>query len=388
MIVGVCKETFPGERRVAMVPSIMHSLITKGIEVLAETGAGIAAGFTDEEYAARGAIIAQSREDVFQRADVILQVRGLGANTQAGERDLSLLSAPKTVIAMMDPLWNPKAAQHLASTGATAFALELMPRITRAQSMDVLSSMSTITGYKAVLIASECLPRMFPMIMTAAGTIAAAHVFVIGAGVAGLQAIATARRMGAIVSGYDVRPAVKEQVQSLGAKFVEVPLETGEAEGSGGYARAMDEGFYVKQRELLARVVAENDVVITTALVPGKSAPVLISAEMVRAMRPGSVVVDLAAEYGGNCELTVAGETIVENNVTVIGPVNLASTVPYHASQMFAKNIATFLLHLVKDGQIHVDADDEITQQTLIARGGEVLHPRLRDLLAKEGESA
>jgi len=381
MIVAVCKETFPGERRVAMAPSVVPSLVKKKIDVLVEAGAGVPAGFTDEEFAQRGATIAPSRAEALAKADVVLQVRGLGANPEAGQADLAQLRPSQVIIGMMDPLWNPSAAQELAQTGVTAFAMELMPRITRAQSMDVLSSMATVTGYKAVLLAAERLPRLFPMMMTAAGTLSPAHVFVIGAGVAGLQAIATARRLGAVVFGYDVRPVVKEQVESLGAKFVEMELEAGDTEARGGYARAMGEEFYRKQRELLTRVVAENEVVITTALVPGARAPVLISAEMVRGMRPGSVVVDLAADYGGNCELTRPGETVVENEVAVIGPSNLASSVPYHASQMYARNLATFLLHLVKDGSIALDADDEITQQTLICREGEVKHSRLRELL-------
>jgi NAD(P) transhydrogenase subunit alpha len=257
-----------------------------------------------------------------------------------------------------------------------------MPRITRAQSMDALSSMANIAGYKAVLTAAENLPRMFPMMMTAAGTITPARVFIIGAGVAGLQAIATAKRLGAVVRAYDIRPAVKEQVESLGGKFVQMELETGDAEDKGGYAKAMDEEFYNKQRELMAKVVAESDAVITTAAVPGKKAPILITGDMVKKMPLGSVVIDLAAERGGNCELTKPGQIITEGGVKVIGPLNMPSDVAYHASQMYAKNISTFLLHLIKDGQLNIDLDDEITRETLLTRGGNIVHPRVQELLA------
>ena len=287
----------------------------------------------------------------------------------------------QVVIGMADPLGSPEIARELSSRGVIAFALELIPRITRAQSMDVLSSMATIAGYKAVLLAANTLPRMFPLLTTAAGTITPAHVFIVGVGVAGLQAIATARKLGAVVEAYDVRPAVKEQVQSVGAKFVELPLETAQAEDKGGYAKAQDESFYQRQREMMARVIAANDVVITTAVVPGKKAPVLVTAEMVRGMAPGSVIVDLAAERGGNCELTRADQVVVENGVTILGPTNLPSTVPYHASQMYAKNITTFLLHLVKDGAVKADTTDEITRETLITRDGEVVNPKVRQAL-------
>jgi H+-translocating NAD(P) transhydrogenase subunit alpha len=287
----------------------------------------------------------------------------------------------QTVIGSFDPLSSPQAVKEVAATGVNALSMELMPRITRAQSMDALSSMATIAGYKAVLLAASELPRIFPMLMTAAGTLKPARVFVIGVGVAGLQAIATARRLGGVVQAYDVRSAVKDQVQSVGAKFVELPLEAGEAEDKGGYAKALDESFYERQREMMARVVADSDVVITTAAVPGKKAPVLVTGEMVAGMTSGSVVVDLAAERGGNCELTKPGETVVEHGVTIMGPTNLPSTVPYHASQMYARNITTFLLHLYKDGSLRLDGDDEILRETLIARGREVAHPRVRELL-------
>ncbi len=282
---------------------------------------------------------------------------------------------------MAEALSNPQSVQELAAQGVTAFALELMPRITRAQSMDILSSMGTVAGYKAVLLAANTLPKMFPMLMTAAGTVTPAKVLIIGAGVAGLQAISVARRLGASVQAYDIRSAVKEQILSLGAKFVELLLETGDAEDKGGYAKAQDEAFYKKQRELLGQVIATSDVVISTATVPGKKAPILITAEMVAGMAPGSVIVDLAAERGGNCELTKPGETIVAHGVTIHGPENLPSTVPYHASQMYAKNVATFLLHLVKKGEVTLDMTDEITKDTMMTQNGEVVQPRIREAL-------
>ena len=371
MQIGVPAERFPGERRVALVPASIAALKKAGFDVLIENGAGAQAGFPDAAYQDKGASIAASRADVFA-AEVVLQVR-------AG--DFSSMRAGQVVVGMADPLGSADTVRAIAERGVTAFALELIPRITRAQSMDVLSSMATIGGYKAVLLAAVTLPRMFPLLTTAAGTITPAHVFIVGVGVAGLQAIATARKLGAVVEAYDVRPAVKEQVQSVGAKFVELPLETAQAEDKGGYAKAQDESFYQRQREMMARVVASNDVVITTAVVPGKKAPVLVTAEMVRGMAPGSVIVDLAAERGGNCELTRPDEVVVERGVTILGPTNLPSTVPYHASQMYAKNITTFLLHLVKDGAVKIDLSDEITRDTLFAQGGEVVNPRVRTAL-------
>ncbi len=381
MKIGVVKETFSGENRVALVPAVLPSLIKSGFEILIQAGSGGLAGYPDSEYEAKGAKIAPGREEVFQSADIIAYVRGYGANKEAGKADLELLRDGQIIIGMMDPLDEPGAARELADTKVTAFALELMPRITRAQGMDVLSSMATIAGYKAVLIAAGVLPKMFPMLMTAAGTISPAKVFIIGAGVAGLQAIATAKRLGAIVKAYDVRPAVKEQVQSLGASFVEMPLETGESEDKGGYAKAMDEEFYRKQRELMTKVLAECDVVISTAAIPGKKAPILITADMVKAMTPRSVIIDLAAERGGNCELTKPGETIVEHGVTIIGPLNIPTTVPYHASQMYSKNIANFLSHLMKKGELNLDLSDQIIRESMITQGGKITNPRLQELL-------
>ena len=381
MIVGVPKETYPGERRVALVPAVIATMVKAKLEVLIEKGAGVEAGFLDDSYGEQGAKVVGERRDLFSWADVIVQVRGLGANPEAGSSDLDLMRPGQVIIGLLDPLGNPEAARELSAEEVTAFALELVPRISRAQSMDVLSSMATIAGYKAVLLAASSLPKMYPMMMTAAGTITPAKVFVVGAGVAGLQAIATARRLGAVVQAYDVRPAVKDQVQSLGAKFIELELETETAEGAGGYAKAMDEDFYRRQRELMTKVLAESDVVITTAAVPGKKSPVLVTKEMVGAMRHGSVIVDLAAEGGGNCELTKPGEEVISDGVTILGPLNLPSTIPYHASQMYARNLTSFLQNLVKDGEVNLSLEDQIVKESLLTHQGEVTNARVRDLL-------
>lgn len=381
MKIGVIKETYPGEQRVALVPSVLPSLTKGGMEVVVESKAGEASGYPDAAYTEKGATIAESRDQVFEMSDFVLQVRLLGANPDEGKADVQKFRKGQMLVGMAEALSNPQSVQDLATQGVTAFALELMPRITRAQSMDILSSMGTVAGYKAVLMAANTLPKMFPMLMTAAGTVTPAKVLIIGAGVAGLQAISVARRLGASVEAYDIRPAVKEQILSLGAKFVELPLETGDAEDKGGYAKAQDEAFYQKQRELLGKVIASSDVVISTAAVPGKKAPVLITKEMVAGMAPGSVIVDLAAERGGNCELTKPGETIVAHGVMIQGPENLSSTIPYHASQMYAKNVATFLLHLVKKGELTLDMEDEITKETLMTQNGEVVQPRIREML-------
>ena len=395
LIAGVPAETFPGERRVAVVPSTIPALTKAGFRVLVESNAGKEAGFSDDDYKQRGAEIVTDRTKLFADATVILQVRAAAANlppltkggTEGGSEtptDVGHLKDRQIVIAMCDPLTDPASMQPIAEKGVSCFALEMVPRITRAQSMDVLSSMATVAGYKAVLMAADAAPRMFPMLMTAAGTITPARVFIVGAGVAGLQAIATARRLGAVVHAYDIRPDVKEQVESLGGRFVELDLETNEAEGAGGYAKAMDEEFYRKQREKMTEVIAESDVVITTAAVPGKKAPILVTAEMVHAMRPGSLLVDLAAERGGNCELTKPDETVHENGVAILGPCNLPTTIPVHASEMFSKNITTLLLSLVKDGAIHIDKEDEVVAGTLVTHGGEVVHPMVREALGLE----
>jgi NAD(P) transhydrogenase subunit alpha len=380
MKVAVIKETFPGERRVALVPADAAKLAKNGLNVVLEPGAGANAGFGDELYAAKSGEIGASR-DAALAADIVLQVRSLGANLNAGRDDLPRFRSGQIVIGMCDPLGEPQATAEIAKTGATLFALELIPRTTRAQSMDVLSSMTTLAGYRAVLLAALELPKIFPLMMTAAGTLTAARVFVIGAGVAGLSAIATARRLGAVVRAYDVRPACREQVESLGAKFVELPLETKQAEGAGGYAQAQDEAFYQRQRELLGNVVAESDVVISTAAIPGKQSPLLVTAEAVARMQPGSVVIDLGAERGGNCALTKADQRVVAHGVTILGPTNLPGEVPQHASQMFSANVTTFLLNLVKKGELALNLDDPIIRDTLVAHGGQVVDPRLRQLL-------
>jgi NAD(P) transhydrogenase subunit alpha len=377
MRVGVPRETFPTESRIAVIPAGVAVLIKSGLQVSVEQGAGAAAGFPDEAFRAHGADIV-SRAALFASADILLTVR-------AAPPDRAVRPG-QVLIGFADPLGAPGVIRQAAGTGATLLSMELMPRITRAQSMDALSSMATIAGYKAVLLAANALPRMFPMMMTAAGTISPARVFVIGAGVAGLQAIASARRLGAKVEAYDVRPAVKEQVQSLGARFVELPLESAGAEDRGGYAKAQDESFYRRQREMMLKVVEGSDVVITTALIPGKRAPILVTTEMVEAMQPGSVVVDLAAERGGNCELTKPDETVIHGGVTILGPSNPPALVPYHASQMYSKNIITFLQHLLgKEGaardSLSLNTDDEITRETLLTRDGAVVHPRVLELL-------
>jgi H+-translocating NAD(P) transhydrogenase subunit alpha len=381
MNIAVPKETYPGERRVALVPASVPLLTKSGSRVQIEVGAGASAGFTDDAYKTAGAEVVADRRRLFESADVVLQVRGLGANQAAGAPDLELLRDTHVLVAPVDPLGNPEAVRQLAERGVTLFAMELIPRITRAQNMDVLSSMATIAGYKAVLLAANHLPKMFPMLMTAAGTLTPAKVFVVGAGVAGLQAIASAKRLGAVVQGYDVRPAVKEQVESLGAKFIEVPLETAGAEGAGGYARELGEDFYKKQRELMARTVAASDVCITTAAIPGRPSPRIITAEAARSMAPGSVIVDLAAERGGNCELTKADEVVVDSGVTIFGPTNLSSEVPLHASQMLARNLTNFLKLITRDGRFHLNLDDEVVRETLAAYRGEVLSAKVRELL-------
>jgi len=379
MRVGVPREIFPGERRVALVPGVVPALAKAGLEVVVEAGAGVEAGYSDAEYESKGAKVVPSRGEVFGGADIIVQVLCHGSNDRTGRGDLPLMKRGQTLIGFLRPLGDVRTLEEIAATGTTSFSVELMPRITRAQNMDALSSMATICGYKAVLIAADKLPRIFPMLTTAAGTITPSRVLIIGAGVAGLQAIATARRLGAVVSAYDLRPVVKEQVQSLGGRFVELPIEAADAQDAGGYAKAQDESFYQKQRELLGKVVAESDVVITTAVVPGKKSPVLVTKDMVQKMTLGSVIVDLAAERGGNCELTKSEETIVQHGVTIVGTINLASSVPYHASQMYAKNLTNFLLHLVKEGKLVLNLDDEITRSTLVTHQGELVNPRVRE---------
>ena len=374
MIVGVATEVTAAERRVALVPLSVRELARADLEVVVQRGAGSGSGYPDADYEGRGARLLADAADVASNADILVRVGPAGLFGDALRRG-------HIVIGMLDSLASPATMQQLAASGVTSFALELLPRITRAQSMDVLSSMATVAGYKAALLGAGELGKMFPMMITAAGTLAPAKVLVIGAGVAGLGAIATARRLGALVTGYDIRPDVREQVESLGAVFLALELDTGDAEAEGGYAQQMDEDFYRRQRQMMADAVAANDVVITTAAVPGKRAPVLITEDMVRGMDGGSVIVDLAAETGGNCELTRAGETVEAHGVTIMGPVGVPATVAHHASQMYAKNVTSFLANLVKNGELALNLDDEIIKDTMVTHDGEVTTERVRELL-------
>ncbi|MCY3771562.1 MAG: Re/Si-specific NAD(P)(+) transhydrogenase subunit alpha [Gemmatimonadetes bacterium] len=385
MTIGVPTETCPGERRVSIVPAGVAALVRAGCAVRVSAGAGREAGFADAAYEEAGALVVTERESVLEAADVVALVRGGGANPDSGMADVERMREGQVLIGFLEPLSAAAEIRALSDRRATACAMELIPRTSRAQSMDALSSQANIGGYKAALIAAEYLPKLFPMMMTAAGTITPAHVFVVGVGVAGLQAIATCKRLGAVIQAYDVRPAVKEQVQSVGARFVELELDTAESEGSGGYAQAMDEQFYAKQREMMARVVSENDVVITTAAVPGKPAPVLVTEDMIRSMRPGSVVIDLAAERGGNCEITEPGKTVVKHGVTLVGELNLPSTVPYHASQMYSNNIVNFLKLMINDGALDANVDDDIVRGATVTRNGEIVNELVRSVLDGTG---
>jgi NAD(P) transhydrogenase subunit alpha len=381
VIIGVPKEIYPGERRVALVPSVLPTLTKAGFEIHVQSGAGIDAGYPDAQYAEKGAKVVADRAALFAAADIVVQILCYGSNDVNGKQDVPLFRRDQVLVGFLRPFGAAEVVQEIADAGITSFAVELMPRTTRAQSMDALSSMATICGYKAVLLAADSHPRLFPMLTTAAGTITPARVFVIGAGVAGLQAIATARRLGAVISAYDLRPAAKEQVQSLGGRFVELPIEAKDAQDARGYARAQDEDFYRRQRELLGKVVQESDVVITAAVIPGKKSPILVTEEMVKGMAPGSVILDLAAERGGNCEVTERGKTVVKHGVTIIGAINVASGVPYHASQMYARNVTSFLTYVVKDQKLNLNLDDEIVRETLLTHGGEVVQPRVREFL-------
>jgi NAD(P) transhydrogenase subunit alpha len=383
MKVAITKERYPGERRVALIPANVPQLAKMGLDVIVEAQAGSSAGFLDEHYREKGATVVETLEQALQ-ADILVQVRSAGADVDSGNTIRSRLRSGQLVIGSCDPLGKPAIIKQFADAGVTLFSLELVPRITRAQSMDILSSQATIAGYRAVLLAAMELPKMFPMMMTAAGTLTAARVFIIGAGVAGLQAIATSRKLGAIVHAYDVRPACREQVESLGGKFVEVQLDAGAAEDKGGYAKAMDEEFYRKQRELMASVVSQSDVVITTAAIPGRASPVLITADAVRQMPAGGIIIDLAAERGGNCELTKADQRVIENGITILGPTNLPADIPNHASQMFGNNVVKFLGNMVKKGELVLNLEDEIIRETMVAHQGQVSSQRIRDLLAAQ----
>ncbi len=382
MIIGVPKEIYPGERRVAIVPVVLPTLTKAGFEVHIESGAGLEAGYPDSQYADKGAKIIADRAAVFAAADIIVQILCYGSNDINGRQDLPLFRRDQILVGFLRPFGSKDVVEEIAHAGVTAFAIELMPRSTRAQSMDALSSLATAAGYKAVLLAADSHPRIFPMLTTAAGTITPARVFIIGCGVAGLQAIATSRRLGAVTSAYDVRPAVKEQVHSLGGRFVELPIEAKDAQDARGYATAQGEDFYRRQRELLGKTVQESDVVITTAVIPGKKAPVLVTEEMVKGMAQGSVIVDLAAERGGNCEITEMGKTVVKHGVTVMGPINLANGVPYHSSMMYARNVTAFLTYLIKDQKLTLNPQDEIMRETLLTHGGEIVNARVREIFS------
>jgi NAD(P) transhydrogenase subunit alpha len=373
MIVAVPKETLAGERRVALVPELVPKLVQARLQVLVQTGAGSTAGFSDAAFAEKGAVV---QAETLDQADIVLKVQPLTVEETAR------LKPGTSVIGLLQPYFNFEGIRELASRRINAFSMELMPRITRAQPMDTLSAMSTVAGYKAVLLAAAQLPKFFPLLMTAAGTLTPARVFIIGAGVAGLQAIGTARRLGAVVEAYDTRPVVKEQVESLGGKFVSLGLDSQDAQDKGGYAKAQSEEFYRKQQELMTQTIALADVVIPTALVPGKRAPVLITEAMVAAMRPGSIIVDLAADQGGNCALTVPGQEVVRHGVTIIGPLNLAASVPFHASQMYARTVTNYLLHLVQNGELRLDLGDELTRGPLVTHNGEIVHEVVKSAMA------
>lgn len=378
MKIGIPKEVALNEARVALIPDNIQRLSAKGLTFLIETEAGQAAGFDDQAYRDAGAEVVSNAAEVYEQADMILSVNlsGQGVSSSASE-----LRAGQLLIGMLDPLTDAGKFFALADKGVNAVAMELIPRISRAQSMDVLSSMATLAGYKAVLMAATSSQRIYPMMMTAAGNLSPARVFIMGAGVAGLQAAATAKRLGAVVEAYDVRPAAREQILSVGAKPVELDLEAEATEGQGGYAQAQSDDFLRRQREQMTQVLAEQDIVITTAAVPGARSPVLITAEMVRAMKPGAIIVDLASERGGNCELTQHGKVITENGITIIGPDNIASSLAHHASQMFGNNLENFLnLILDDDGGYTLDFDDEIIQQAVVTQGGEIVHERIRNL--------
>ncbi|MGA7077905.1 MAG: Re/Si-specific NAD(P)(+) transhydrogenase subunit alpha [Terriglobales bacterium] len=382
MIIGVPKEIYPGDRRVAIVPVVVPTLTKAGFEVHIQSGAGVEAGYPDSLYVEKGAKIVADRAAVFSSADIVVQILAYGANDLTGKQDVPLFRRDQMLVGFLRPFGSKDVVEEIAHAGVTAFAIELMPRSTRAQSMDALSSFATAAGYKAVLLAADSHPRIFPMLTTAAGTITPARVFIIGCGVAGLQAIATSRRLGAVTSAYDLRPAVKEQVHSLGGRFVELPIEAKDAQDARGYATAQGEEFYRRQRELLGATVKESDVVIATAVIPGKKAPVLVTEDMVKGMALGSVIVDLAAERGGNCEITEPGKTVVKHGVTIIGTINLANGVPYHASMMYARNVTAFLTYLIKDQKLTLNLEDEIMRETLLTRGGEIVQARIREFFS------
>jgi len=386
MRVAIPREVTAGERRVAVVPETVKRLVGMGLEVTVEAGAGAGAFIADSDYEEAGASVVQDPAQLFGEADLVLKINPPTVDDSSGRCELGLMKRGSALVALLNARSDPDLARKLAEAGVTSFSLDLMPRITRAQSMDVLSSMSTVAGYRAVLLAAEALPEIMPMMMTAAGTIRPARALIVGAGVAGLQAIATARRLGAVVQAVDVRPAVQEQIESLGARFVSMEVQVEGAETEGGYARDLGEEVYRRQREILAPHVKDSNIVITTALVPGREAPLLISEDMVRSMRPGSVIVDLAAPAGGNCELTEPGQRVQRHGVTILGPLNLASEVAVDASRMFSRNLATYLGELIEDGKLRIDMENEVVRGTLLTRDGQVVNEAVRQAPGKEGE--
>ncbi len=379
MKLGLPKESQAGEQRVALIPANIARLLKKNLQVVVESGAGLSAGFTDDDYLAAGASLATSREALLTESDIITLVNCKGSQFDELK---DKLKPEQLIIGMMDPLMHPENVQSIAQTGATAIALELIPRITRAQSMDVLSSMATIAGYKAVIQAAERAPRLFPMMMTAAGTLKPTRAFVMGVGVAGLQACATAKRLGAVVEAYDIRPAAREQILSVGAKPVELDIQAENTETKGGYATEQSDEFIKRQQQAMANVLAQQDIVITTAAIPGRKAPILITKEMLDGMKPGTIIVDLAAETGGNCELTELDKAVNHQGVTIIGPANIASSAANHASQMYGTNLENLLKLLVSDeGELNLDFEDEIVKDTVVSYQEQVINPRIRDLL-------
>mgnify|MGYP006288222735 CR=1 FL=1 len=386
MILGIAKEHYPDETRVALTPEVVPELVDIGLEPVVQEGAGQSSGFSNSSYEAAGATIVNTREEVYKKGDIVAQIHGFGSQREDHLEELDLYEQGQVLVGLQNPRGRPRRLEKLADRGLTVFAMELIPRISRAQNMDVLSSQATVSGYKSVLIAANEIPKMMPMMMTAAGTVTAARTLVIGAGVAGLQAIATAKRLGSEVRAHDVRSNVKEEVESLGAKFVPVPA--GDEQDSGVYAEERGEEFYERQRRLLLDIVPESDLVITSAAVPGKKAPVLLTRKMVEGMDRGSVVVDLAAEQGGNCELTESNEEMeMANGVKIIGPTNLPSKLPVHASNMYSNNINNFLKYLISDGKINLDMEDNIIENTLVVKEGKILNDQLREALNSEDDN-
>lgn len=374
MRLGVSVEISTLEQRVALVPNQVPDVIKMGLEVCVQSGAGEGAGFTDHDYKGKGAEIVSTKEELFSRSDILLKLRGLGEQGDSHKKTIELLRPDHILIGMLDPFGSRDSILSLAEKGCTSYALELLPRISRAQSMDILTSMKTLEGYKGSILAAATLNKIFPMMMTAAGTVAPARALVMGAGITGLQTIATMRRLGAVVKAYDIRPAVKEQVESLGGSFLELDIDTSGSESEWGYAKAVDEQLVELQRTMMLNAISKCDVLITTASVYGKQAPLLVTGEMMKCMRRGSVVIDLASDYGGNCELSEPGKTIQVNGVTLIAPVNLASTVPLHASEMVSRNFTNFISLFMKDGKVEPDYEDEIIKGTLLTDDGKIVH--------------